>query len=479
MLSGKKIAANTSFFMISLVLQKILSFVYFTFLARNLGVVGIGQYFFAISFASMFSVLIDLGLSPLLIREVARESEEANKWFHQIFSLKIVFSLITVFIILILNWLLFYDDAVRNLIYFSTAIIVVDSFTLLFYAFIRGKQSLKWESWGVIMFQILVLVLGFMLMQFSDNVALFLLVLFLASLFSLLYSSYILLLKFKIRLKFYFSRSLIKSILKICLPFALAAIFAKTYAYMDTFLLKIFLGDKEVGLYSVAYKMTFALQFIPLAFVAALYPAFSNYFKTDYQKLKKVFAKAFNYLAFISLPLAFGTIALADEIIAKLYKAQFSYSVLPLQVLIASIPFLFINFALSSLLNATGREKINTRNLGVVMLCNILLNLIFIPLLGIWGASLASSSSTLLLFTLNLKIALRALNINYRSFLPILGSLFSTLLMFFLIIYIKEQIHWIFSVFIAMVVYILLMFATGSLKWRDFIYVKNSIFKSS
>ena len=59
--------------------------------------------------------------------------------------------------------------------------------------------------------------------------------------------------------------------------FALAAIFAKIYAYMDTFLIKIFLGDEEVGFYSVAYKITFALQFIPLAFVAALYPAFSNY----------------------------------------------------------------------------------------------------------------------------------------------------------------------------------------------------------
>ncbi|MDD5749531.1 MAG: oligosaccharide flippase family protein [Patescibacteria group bacterium] len=480
MLSGKKIAANTSFFMTALVLQKVLSFVYFTFLARNLGTVGIGQYFFAISFASMFSVLIDLGLSPLIIREVARESEDSRKWFHQIFSLKVILACLTVLIILSLNWILFYDDAVRNLIFITTAIIVVDSFTLLFYAFIRGRQNLKWESWGTIIFQILVLVAGFSLMQFSDQVFLFLIVLLLASLFNLFYSAYILLVKYKLKLKFYFSQPLVKHILKVCLPFALAAIFAKVYAYMDTFLLKIFLGDEEVGFYSVAYKMTFALQFIPLAFVAALYPAFANYFNTSKDKLKEAFSRSFSYLAFISLPLAFGTIALAGELVEKLYTSRFVYSVLPLQILIASIPFLFINFSLSSLLNAAQKEKINTRNLGIVMSFNVLLNLIFIPWLGIWGASLASSLSTLLLFTLNLRAVVKlVMEINWPNFWPVLGSLLSAVFMFWLIIQLKEELNWIVSALLGGAAYVVLMFASRSLKWRDIVYVKNAIFKSS
>ena len=93
--SGQKITANTRFFMLSLVLQKVLSFVYFTFLARTLGVSAIGQYFFAISFATMFSVLVDLGLSPLIIREVAKKTEQSKNWFYQIFSLKIIFAVLT------------------------------------------------------------------------------------------------------------------------------------------------------------------------------------------------------------------------------------------------------------------------------------------------------------------------------------------------------------------------------------------------
>jgi len=479
MVTGQKITANTSFFMTALVLQKVLSFVYFTLLARVLGDEGTGQYFFAISFATMFSVLIDLGLSPLLIRETAKDSENAKTWLNQIFSLKIIFAVITALIVVLLDTILFYTDAVRNLIYLTTAIIVIDSFTLFFYAYIRGRQSLKWESWGTIIFQLTVMVMGLSLLKVTNDVFILLTVLFTASLFNMIYSGVILAKKFQAVPRFYFNKELAKKILKITIPFALAAIFAKIYAYMDTFLLKIFLGDAEVGFYSIAYKITFALQFIPLAFVAALYPALADYFKNDQSKLQSTFSKAFNYLAFISLPVSLGVIALADIIVAKLYTAEFNFSVLPLQVLIASIPFLFVNFSLSSLLNATGREKINTRNLGLVMVLNVILNLILIPRLGIWGASLASSLSTLLLFILNMSMVLRVIRLRFRHFRPILGSILSAVIMYYLVIYLKQSIHWVITILLGAIVYLILMLLTRSLKMRDLTQIAKSFFKSS
>ena len=473
MVTRQRITANTSFFMAALIIQKVFSFVYFTLLARNLGAEGIGQYFFAISFASMFSVLVDLGLSPLLIREVAKEKEAVDRWFQQVFTLKIIFSLLTAIIILALDFILFYNDAVRNLIFISTAIIVIDSFTLVFYAFIRGRQNLKFESWGTIIFQIIVMIVGLSLLKTTDKIWPFLIVLFSASLFNMIYSAFILNRKFFIKFKLYFSKDLAKQIMLIALPFALAAIFAKVYAYIDTFFIKIFLGDQEVGFYSVAYKITFSLQFIPLAFVAALYPAFSNYFKYDVEKLKSTFAKAFNYLAFIALPVSFGIIALSGEIVHKLYTEDFD-SIWPLRVLIASIPFLFINFSLSSFLNATERQKINTRNLGIVMMFNIILNLIFIPKLGVWGASLASTLSTLFLFGLNLSEVMKVIHMPIRFFRPLLGSLFSAILMYLAVMYSKDILGWIASILVGAVVYLILMLLTGTIKKQDIIFIKNS-----
>jgi O-antigen/teichoic acid export membrane protein len=479
MVTAQKITANTSFFMVALVLQKLLSFIYFTLLARTLGAEGTGQYFFAISFAAMFSVLMDVGLTPVLIREVAKDKENGQKWFQQIFTLKIITGIITVLILVITDSIVFYSDAVRNLIYLTTAIVLIDSFTLLFYGYIRGRQSLKFESWGTIIFQLIVMVMGLSLMQITNDVFVLLTVLFTASLFNLIFSGIILIKKFKVRFKLYYSQEFVKKIIAITLPFALAAIFAKVYAYMDTFLLKMFMGDAEVGFYSIAYKITFALQFIPLAFVAALYPAFSSYFKDNYEQLKKVFAKAFNYLAFIALPVSLGVIALADEIVSKLYTQEFNFSVLPLQVLIASIPFLFINFSLASFLNATNKQKINTRNLGIVMVLNVVLNIIFIPRFGIWGASLASSLSTLLLFILNLSAVMQVTSFKAKLFKPLVGSLFSALVMFGAVLYLKGIIHWVLTIIAGGIIYLLLMFITKTLKRSDIVFIKKSFGKPS
>ena len=123
------ITRNTIFFLTALVIQKLLSFIYFTFLARYLGVEGIGQYFFAISFAAIFSVLMDFGLAPVLTREIAKSDKNDQEWFKQIFSLKLLFSIITVIVAILLNNILFYEDPVKNLIYFSIFIILIDSFT--------------------------------------------------------------------------------------------------------------------------------------------------------------------------------------------------------------------------------------------------------------------------------------------------------------------------------------------------------------
>ena len=129
MVTAQKITSNTTWYLLALVLQKLMSFVYFTLLARHLGAEFLGQYYFAISFATMFSVAMDFGLSTVLIREVAKKQFEVEKLFQQIFSLKIILSLITALVIIALDLLLFSSDAVRPLIYLTSLIVLIDSFT--------------------------------------------------------------------------------------------------------------------------------------------------------------------------------------------------------------------------------------------------------------------------------------------------------------------------------------------------------------
>ena len=318
--------------------------------------------------------------------------------------------------------------------------------------------------------------IGLPLLYFSNNLLLIVGVLFVASLFNLIYSGFILHLKYKIRLNFIWDNILIKKIALITWPFAAAAIFAKVYAYVDTFLIKMFLDNVAVGFYSVAYKITFAWQFIPLAFVAALYPAFSHLFKHNQSELNKVFNKSFSYLGFIALPLSVGIIVLAPEIISQIYTAEFIGAILPLQVLIASIVFLFMNFALSSVLNACNKQITNTRNLGITMLINVILNIILIQKLGVWGAALASSISTVILFSLNLQAVIYLISVRWQIIRSLCIALLSSLLMAWSVIYFKEIIWWPLTIFIGAVVYFGLMFITKTLQFKEILYLRNSLF---
>ncbi len=477
MLSAQKITSNTAWYLLALVLQKLMSFVYFTLLARHLGAEFLGQYYFAISFATMFSVAMDLGLSTVLIREVAKKQFELDKLFQQIFSLKIILSLVTALLIIALDLLLFSSDAVRPLIYLTALIVLIDSFTLFFYAYIRGQQNLRYESFGTILFQLIIMILGIVAMRWYHSVWPFIIITLFASLFNFIWSAFFVLKKYQVKLNWLYDKILLRKILIITWPFALSAVFAKIYAYVDGFILKILTNDSQLGFYSVAYKVTFAWQFIPLAFVAALYPAFAHYWQHDKQNLEQILRRAIFYLAYIALPIAAGIAILAEVLIHQFYTKNFSISILPLQILIISLPFLFINFALSYFLNASDRQTINTRNLGFTMVLNVALNIILIPKFAAVGAALASSISTIFLCVIDFWAVKKVFSNNLKIWWPLSKALLAAILMAIFLILFKDSLPLFLTAILAALIYFILLLLFGNLSRADWQFVKSSMLK--
>ena len=72
------VAKNIFHLLGSSVLQKAIAFVYFALIARWAGVEDTGAYFFALSWTLMFTTITDMGLTPVLIRESAKEIGRAH-----------------------------------------------------------------------------------------------------------------------------------------------------------------------------------------------------------------------------------------------------------------------------------------------------------------------------------------------------------------------------------------------------------------
>lgn len=440
----EKVTRNTGYFTVALIIQKIISFGYFSYLARQIGADNLGKYTFALSFTTIFAVLIDLGLANVVIREVAKFKSQASQFLTAVLAVKIPLSILIYFVVITAINLMGNPPLTAQLVYLSGIIMVIDSFTLTFYSIFRGFHNLKVEALGTIIFQLLVAGSGIILVQLTHDVRILILAVLFGSAFNLFYSMFLLTKKLGLRLSLKTNKAMVKSMLLIALPFALAAIFTRIYGYIDSVFLHQFVNDRAVGYYSIPYKVTFALQFIPLAFIAALYPAFATYFVQDKERLKFIFQKAIIYLTIIALPISLGIIALADKIVLHIYSSEYQASIAPLQILIISLTLLFINFPLGALLNACNRQARNTVNIGIVMTVNIIMNLFLIPKFGVIGAAWASTISTGLMFGLQLAVVRQIITID-RGYLfkQIAKVTIAGGLMYLAIILLKPQVFYL------------------------------------
>ena len=471
------IAKNTSYLTLALILQKIISFSYFTLLARFVGPAFLGKYYLAISLTTIFAIFIDLGLANVLTREVAKKDKEPSVWLGNILALKIPLTLLTLLALVILVGFLGYDSLTKTLVYVSAISMVLDSFTNSFFATSRGCHNLKFESIASVVFQLIVLLFGYGALLLGGGLIWAMLALALASVFNFFYSLSIVYFKLKIKIKLIWDSVFAKDLIKIAWPFALFAIFQRFYTYLDSVFLSIFSGDEQVGLYQVAFKIIYALQFLPLAFTASLYPALSSYWRHNKEQLAITFERALNYLTIISLPIIVGVFLLADKIVL-LFKDDYSAAAWPLKISIISLFFIFLNFPVGSLLNACDAQKRNTRNMIIVTIASVALNLILIPQFQALGASWVVLVTNFLMFILGMREAKKIIGSWRKSIFSIFfKALVASLLMGIIVYFGANYINIFLLTIIAALSYFIFLYSLGGFSKSDIMSIKNSFLK--
>ncbi len=455
------VARNTTYLTAAYVGQKILTFVYFIFVARGVGVADIGKYVFALSFTTIWSVFIDLGCSPFLTREGAKDTKRLPQLLSTVASMKLALSLVVYAAAIMAVNLLGKEPLVRELVYISGLIMVLDSFSLTFYAAFRARQELKYEALGMIIGQVVIFIFGMTALLLRWPLPALIAAILLGSIFNAGYSWWLLRRHAGIHLTWRWDGVAIKVMLFSALPFAVAGIFARLYGYLDAVLLSMLGGDEQLGWYSAGYKITFALQFLPQAFAAALFPAMAAAYATNRALLAKPFEKSMFALLIISVPIAAGVAVLAHQFIGLMYGPEFAPTAFSLQILIISLPFIFLSFPVGSLLNAGDKQTVNTINMGVVMAVNAAMNLVLIPLLGpraYVGAAAAVLASSVLQLVLGLVWVGKITSYNYWWLISkVIRTLLAALSMIIVILWLLPYAYFLFLVPVSGAVYVLML----------------------
>lgn len=464
-MSESNIAKNTVFFISALVIQKILAFGFFIFIARIAGTHNTGDYVSALSFATIFSIFLDLGLSQVLIRETAKKMQEGQNYLNNLLSLKMLLSVFIYLMIFIsISFLDLFSKNHPNtlMVLIAGVVMVADSFAMSLQSTFRGYQNLFYESLIIVLSKILIIIVGLVGVKFGFPPYIFIVAILAGSVFSLILSWYFLWKRYHFHFKFQLNKEVLKPFLIMAWPFAVLGLFSNVYAQIDVVILSIIKGSEAVGIYGVPSRTLNALQFIPMAFSASLYPAMSKYFVESKDKLQNVFEKGFIYLSAICVPIAVGIFLLAGPIIITAYTVKYEASIPALKILAPSLVFAFLTFPVGALLNACDKQKVNTVNVGIIMVINIALNLILVPRFSFIGSAWAWFITNVVWFVLTIYWAEKLIHYSKKLLLiNFLKALFSAVVMGFVVLCFKDKIHIIINVGLGAIAYVGVMFAIG------------------
>lgn len=474
-LNGGRVAKNTTYLTLALMGQKVLSFIYVLLLARLAGFSITGDYFGALSFVTLFSIFIDLGLTQAFIRQTARDAVEGVRHFQQIITLKVLTAGLVVAGLFITIAVL--DSLGRShpdmvFLRWAAVIMVIDSLTLTSYGYFRGVQRLEFESFGTILHRITVMVVGITGLVLGAPPVITMIAVLSGSLANFFFATFHLWQQ-GVTWRPRWHGPTIKKLLLIALPFFIAGFFSAVYASSDNVLLSIFNGRREVGLYGTASKIVIAFQILPAALVAAIFPAMSAAFIQDKDKLRRIFTSSMQYLMVIAIPVMIVLVLLAKDIVLLLGGSKvWLDAAWPLQVLALGLPFLFLNFPVGYLLNSSNQQTRNTINIAITVILNVGLNLVFIEQYSYRSVAIISTTSSALLFFLGLWRIRTVITVDWHSLSKtLLKTLFAGFIIasigWWLLPQVEGRSGAVLGAMVMAMVYLILIFFLRLVNWQD------------
>lgn len=412
-----------------------------------------------------------------MIREIARDKSKTQQLLSSVIGLKLILAVVSFTGIVIAGRLLDYPALTQQLLLLAGLYMIIESFSVTLYGVFRGHQNFKYEAIGTIIHQFVVMSIGIAGLLIYRDLMVLGFAIVAGALANFLFAAWNIVRKLGQSLVPKLSKPTLKIIIRLAVPFFIAGVFTKIYAYIDIVLLRNLTDAGHVGWYSVAYKLTYAIQFLPIAISNSVFPAFSQLFVYSKERLQKLLEQSFFFMISISIPIAVGIFFLADLLITNpnLWPT-YEESIPALRISIISLPFIFINLVASTLLGACNRQKINTINIGITSAVNIVANLILIPIYAHVGASISALFSSLVLFLLSVYWARKTVTFRIGWLLgKALRSLAASVIMLTVLYFIGSKLSIFILIPIAALTYAFSFWLVKGVNKEDISLIRNVI----
>lgn len=380
-------------------MAKLISVLFVAYAARVLGPRDFGNYTLIITFTMIFSYFTDFGITPMAVREIAREKEKAEFIFNHVLSLRMCFVVFSFFLMFIIVSLLNYSREIKSLIFLMGISILFStfssSFRILYIAFEKMAvpslasvlTSLLSALSGILMLYLGFGLLGVVLIKLGED-----------AIGAMITGIWIR--KFFFKYKFRYDRSFWLDIIKQSMPFGVIIWLAQGSRYLTILLLSKLpgpiAGEIAVGYYNSASSTAQSAMMIPMSFSQAVLPTISSN-RNNPEIIRGIIDKSTKYiLVFVSLPLVLATAFFPHEIIRVLFGKAYLPAVPALTILGWTYGFMAFNAAAQITLSSSSEINRFIPWATLTLVINIVLAVPLILYYGFVGAAVAGLVSTII-----------------------------------------------------------------------------------
>ncbi|WNH13975.1 flippase [Thalassobellus suaedae] len=359
--------------------------VVFIVLAKLMSLEDFGILSFGFSLAAILVICADFGFSLMIMKDFPRYILDHKKYVsNSLFSKVLISIFVSVFAIVYLC--LLYDKKWLKVGGLYMLFAVVSSFVVYFQSLLKVQNKFHKYTETTIIYAIGVTVVVLIYWFVDTGLVMLAFYLLICRVLQLLWSTYLCRKSFNIRA---FDINMQKSLFKNSWSFGLHTVLGIFYFMIDTQIISIYLGAKEVALYQAVFRIVLVLLIASEMLSNVLLPYLSfKYAKGE--NIASLVSRLLLYLIILGCSMFLLFTSFGSFIIQFLYTEEYLFAVPLVAPLSIVIIIRTVCSLLGNILTISDRQVYRVITVFVSLIASVVLNFILIPKYGIIAAAWSS-----------------------------------------------------------------------------------------
>lgn len=370
----------------------------FPYVSRILGPAGVGKVSFATSVIFYFNIFAQLGVLTYGIRTCAIVREDKVKLSRTVQEIMIINFIMSLLAYLCFFIILFHVPRLRE----EKTLMIIISLTIIFNTIgvewlYKALEQYVYITIRSVAFKLIALAATFFLIRSESDYIIY-------GCLSILSASASNIFNFINIRKFIYLRPVggynFKQHFKAIGIFFAMSIATSIYTHLDTVMLGFLKSNHEVGYYNAAVKVKGILVCFVTSLGTVLLPRSSYYIEHGLlADFRRITAKAMNFVVILATSISVYFILFAKEGIFFLSGAEYTPSILPMQIVMPTVFFIgMTNIMGIQILVPLGKEKYVLYSEIAGAAADILVNLLLIPRYAAIGAAIGTLTAETVVF---------------------------------------------------------------------------------